>query len=281
MPFFLVSTFPLFGLEISGKINSNVNHVPVIYFQRIENYFQLFEIENKLLLDSATLDSNGEFHLSTDFKSASKWLIRAHIRHKHHSPLKIIAAGREENYLFFEANSTNSIHLTGDARNFSKNWQILDGPAQLSFKTLRLLREPIYLAADEIKLTQRTPVSNRDSLNRALKKKIDFALLLVNQHIEQFIDTVSNPNVLFLAAAYFHFNKNEPGHLPVLRKAHSRLVSLNPTPAYLASFRQYLEIMDVLEEKEEKGHSYFFWLAGFIFLLALAFVVLLLRKINK
>lgn len=98
---------------ISGKLWLDNSWSSTIYLSHIPTFDDMYVMSGEMIIAKTIIDSLGYFKFDIDFLPIDENLFRLHIVKKDDSPATLIIGGKDENHLFFIANRSSKIHLTG------------------------------------------------------------------------------------------------------------------------------------------------------------------------
>jgi DNA-binding CsgD family transcriptional regulator len=103
--------------RISGRLSIDNSWDSVIYLSLIPTFEDMYLMSNEMILAETTIDSLGYFQFNLDFLPKSDNLYRLHLIKNGDTPATLIIGGKDENHLFFIANSNSNIELINKSRN--------------------------------------------------------------------------------------------------------------------------------------------------------------------
>ena len=158
-----------------------------IYLLAITNYNDVFSSTNKYNIDTAIVDTKGDFLFHLENIPCIDCLYRIDVRPQDSNGAFIHSGTSEENFALFELDENQKIVINGNANQLTKSFVMEGAPSNWSYQAIRKLREPIYQLGDHVSQQFTNPEflagKNIDSLKE----------VFVNQLIE-----VSEENNLIL-----------------------------------------------------------------------------------
>jgi DNA-binding CsgD family transcriptional regulator len=198
LPLILISVFSQIGKSqsgISGHINIDTAiWTPVVYLSLVDNFDQMNSMTNEMIIDKASIDSHGNFKISTQYLPKDDHLYRIHIARRNDPPATLTIGGKDENHVFFIANRQSKILLNDvGSADFLKD-VIVDGYSPN--KKFREIND-ISSFIDSTGFTNSTI-------------KLDLIRNAINEKLRFYADTCSNPLVSLYALYKSQFDKNYP-----------------------------------------------------------------------
>ena len=125
---------------IEGKLQIDSIWAPVVYLSHIPTFNDMNTMSNEMIIAEAQLDSLGTFKFSTKSLPKQDNLFRLHISKKEAPAASLIIGGKEENHLFFIANSNSSIYISNiDSPVLFKAYHIEGYYPNKSFQSINMI----------------------------------------------------------------------------------------------------------------------------------------------
>ena len=143
LPLILISIFSQIGKSqagISGRINIDTAiWTPVVYMSLIDNFDQMNSMTNEMIIDKASIDSQGNFKISTQYLPDDDHLFRVHIARRNDPPATLTIGGKDENHVFFIANRQSKILLNDVGKlDFLKDVTVSGYSPNINFREINI-----------------------------------------------------------------------------------------------------------------------------------------------
>ena len=178
-------------IEGSLQINSTWNRV--VYLSFVSSLEQLNSISNQMLLERTNIDGSGFFSIGTKYLPEEDGIYRIHLSKKGDPPASLIIGGKDENHIFFIANSESDIYFNcRHSETLFGNVDIENSPQS------RILNEINSMLAYQDTVNLYDSSLKQELLQNAMDEKL-----------RQFADTCSYP----LVALYALYKSNFESHI--------------------------------------------------------------------
>ena len=252
--FLIISTIA--NSTISGKVLIDSTWNNSIYLSLITNFNNLHSISNQMIIDMATINTDGVFSFNTEYLPARYNLYRIHVSKKGDPPASLIIGGKDENHMFLIANRSSDIIIkNSDSENIFSNI-VIENSTQSN-----LLNEvnKMLLYVDTTNFYN-TPLK-RELMENAMDEKL-----------RQFADTCSYP----LVALYAIYRSNFESHVKSNPDFYIRFLEKwqNEKSSYFKKFRETVQI-----KKSMNYSSILYSILGFG--IGIIFMLFILNRKNK
>lgn len=169
--------------QIEGTLNLDSVWAPMAYLSLIPDFEDMNSMSYNMIIETAKIDSQGNFSFKTDYLPVEDHLYRIHVSRKDDSPISIIIGGKEENHFFLIANSQSNVVIkSGDSISF------LNGLAFEGYQPNKAVQEintiSNYLDSTDLEDT---------------RMKREFIYEAVNEKLRIYADSCSHPLVSLYA----------------------------------------------------------------------------------
>lgn len=236
---------------IEGSIQPDTTWNSVMYISLIGNLDQMNSMSKQMIIDKSDIDRD-QFSFSTDYLPKENYLYRLHLSKKGDPPASLIIGGKDENHIFFIANSESDIYFNCKrSESLFGNVNIENSPQS------RLMNEINRMLAYQDTANLYDSSLKRELLQNALDEKL-----------RQFADTCSYP----LVALYAIYKSNFESHAETNPDFYARFLKKwkNERSPYFNEFRKKVSI--------KKTRNYYPLLFG---ILGLLLGVLLMSFISR
>jgi DNA-binding CsgD family transcriptional regulator len=228
LPLILISIFSQIGKSqsgISGHINIDTAiWTPVVYMSLIDNFDQMNSMTNEMIIDKASIDSQGNFKISTQYLPDDDHLFRVHIARRNDPPATLTIGGKDENHVFFIANRRSKIILNDvGTADFLKDVTVSGYSPNTNFREINEISSFI----------------DSTGFNSSIIK-IDLIRNAINEKLRFYADTCSNSLVSLYALYKSQFDKN----YTVNQEYHHKFLKKwkNEKSTYFVEFRKKIPI---------------------------------------
>ncbi len=178
--------------RIGGSIQADTTWNSVMYISLIGNLDQMNSMSKQMIIDISDINKD-QFSFSTDYLPKENHLYRLHLSKKGDPPASLIIGGKDENHIFFIANSESDIYFN------CKRSETLFGNVNIeNSPQSRLLNEINSMLAYQDTANLYDSSLKRELLQNAMDEKL-----------RQFADTCSYP----LVALYALYKSNFESHI--------------------------------------------------------------------
>ena len=246
MKYFIVAL--LFGLNINlncqtiiqGNFQSMDGWSTEIYLLAITNYEHVFAATSNYHIDTARINSNGDFTFQLDKLPCTECLYRIEVRPKDATGPTIITGTSKANHSLFELSENQTISITGNADRLTKSFNIQSNYNGWSFSELRKLRDPIYKQADQLDSLIMDPEFtdgiDLDSLRREFIVQIIELLDANNEHLLLAMNESSNIYDKIIGSILYDYDMNLDKDLNIYESMSSQLNVIYPEHPYLIQY---------------------------------------------
>lgn len=226
---------------ITGNLQSMEGWSPEIYLLAISEYDDVFLSTNKYNIDTAFVETNGNFSFSLNGLPCTECLYRIDVRPKGATGAIILGGSSKENYALFELRDQQHIHITGKASQLTKTFSLSKNERGWSFEEIRKLRDPVYEVADQIADFFSSPKNlkglNIDSLQSASMEKIVASLETNNSQLLAYVKSTGNIYDKIIGAKVYDYDFNMENDLPVYESINKQLEELNIQHSFLRQLK--------------------------------------------
>ena len=221
---------------INGNFQSNDGWSNEIYLLAITDYQDVFAATNKYHIDTAIINTNGDFTFHLNNLPCSDCLYRIDIRPVNTNGPTIIIGTSRENHALFELKENQTISITGKTNQLTKSFKIHSNSESWSFSELRKLRDPIYQYTDQIAQHQFTGRENPDSLKSATTNKLIALLNKNNKHLLSTMNESTNIYDKIIGSMLYDYDMNLDNDIAVYESMSAQLKLHYPEHAYLTQY---------------------------------------------
>ncbi|WP_167616195.1 helix-turn-helix domain-containing protein [Maribellus sediminis] len=197
-------------------------------------------MSNRMIIDQTKLKENGSFSFPTDYLPKENYFYRIHLSKKGDPPASLIIGGKDENHIFFIANSESDIFLNCKrSESLFGNVDIKKSPQSQQLNEV----DKMVLFVDTANFSG-SPLK-REFVENALDEKL-----------RQFADTSSYP----LAALYAIYKSNFESDIKTNPDFYIRFLKKweNTKSSYLDEFRKKIPV------KKDRNFAFLYGFSGIL-----------------
>lgn len=227
---------------VTGNFQSMEGWSHEIYLLAIPEYKVAFASTNAYNIDTAIVDTAGNFSFSLNELPCTECLYRIDVRPVNSTGAMIFGGSSKENYALFELREQQRVHITGNANQLTKTFHLSGNEDNWSFEKIRSLREPVYRVADEVAALFSNPENlaglDMDSLQATSMEKIVSSLQINNPKLLVYIEESENVYDKIIGAKVYDYDLNMENDLAVYEGVSQQLEDLNSQHSFLRQLKE-------------------------------------------
>jgi len=242
MKWIITFVYLYFGIDltcqtiINGNFQSSDGWSNEIYLLAITNYQDVFAATNEYHIDTAIINTNGDFTFHLNNLPCSDCLYRIETRPENADGATIIIGTSRENHALFELKENQTISITGKTNQLTKSFKIQRNYEGWSFSELRRLRDPIYQYTDQIENHKFTGRENLDSLKSATTNKL---IELLNKNNKRLLSSMNKSINIYdkiIGSILYDYDMNLDNDIRVYESMSAQLKLNYPEHLYLTQY---------------------------------------------
>ncbi len=240
---------------IKGQIKIDSTWTPIIYLSKIPTLDNLFHVSKNMIIESAKIDTAGNFKLDIKFLPKEDQIYRIHLSKKGDPPASLIIGGKDENHLFLITNNHSEITVQDTSSFYLLSDAVVSGYRPNAW--LKGINDLVQFA-DTVRF-------NEFPLKQELMKRA------TEEKLRLIADTCSSPLIALYAIYKSNFEKNL-SHNPVYYQKFLKKWDKERS-AYFEEFRSKIPDTTIQKTKSTFLISILSFLSGGIFVFLIFYII--------